>query len=114
MSLEVSVRESGDVRILEARGRATIGEGSDRLHRELRFLIDNGWRKILVNLAEVQQIDSSGISALVRNCSGLVRAGGSLKLVCPPGRVRDALEVTRLLAVIPAFNDEGSALASFH
>lgn len=113
MSLDVSIRDIGNVRILDVRGRATLGEGSDRLHRELRSLIASGWRKVLVNLAEVQQIDSSGISALVRNCTNLVRSGGSLKLVCPPGRVRDALEVTRLLSVIPAFNDEPAALASF-
>ncbi len=113
VELEVSVREVGDVRIVDARGRLTIGEASDRLHRELQRLMESGYRKILVNLTDVQKIDSTGISTLVRNCLTLSRTGGTLKLVCPAGRVRDALSVTRLVESIPTFKDETSALASF-
>ncbi len=113
MELEVSIREAGDVRIVDARGRLTIGEASDRLHRELQRLAEGGWRKILVNLTEVQKIDSTGISTLVRNCISVSRAGGSLRLACPAGRVREALRVTRLVESIPTFDDETSALASF-
>ena len=113
VELEVSVREAGEVRIVDARGRLTIGDASDRLHRELQRLAENGWHKILVNLTDVQKIDSTGISTLVRNCISLSRAGGSLRLVCPAGRVHEALNVTRLVESIPTFNDEASALASF-
>ncbi len=113
MEIEVSVRERGDVRIVDARGRATIGEPSDRLHSQLHHLIEHGWRKILVNLSDLTAIDSTGISVLVRNCTRLTRAGGSLKLVCPAGRVRDALAVTRLVEVITTFDDEAAGLASF-
>jgi len=98
---------------MEARGRILIGDTTDQLQRELQFLIKGGWRKILVNLSEVAQIDSSGISTLVRNCTALTRAGGSMKLVCPPGRVRNALKLTRLLDAIPTFDEEAKALTSF-
>ena len=112
MGLDISIREAGHVRIVDLQGRLIIGAEADRLQTELRRLIENGYRQIVVNLSCVEQIDSTGISTLVRNCTGLVRAGGSLKLVCPAGRVRDALEVTRLVSAIPTFNDEPQALAS--
>src|SRR3989441_5348633 len=112
MGLDISIREAGHVRIVDLQGRLIIGAEADRLQTELRRLIENGYRQIVVNLSCVEQIDSTGISTLVRNCTGLVRAGGSLKLVCPAGRVRAALEVTRLVSAIPTFNDEPQALAS--
>lgn len=114
MSVAISIREAGAVRIVDATGRITIGESSERVHQELRDLADQGQRKILVNLTEVVQIDSSGISALVRNSISISRAGGSLRLLVGPGRVRDALTVTRLIEAIPTFSDEATALASFN
>jgi len=111
--LEIAVREVGDVGVLDARGRILIGEGNDRLQRELQLLIQKGYRKIVVNLDGVAQIDSSGINTLARHCTILARAQGSLKLVCPSGRVRNTLELMRLLQAIPAFDDEAAALASF-
>lgn len=113
MSVDIAIREAGTVRILDAGGRITIGESSERLHQQLRDLAEQGWRKILVNLTDVVQIDSSGISTLVRNSISLSRAGGSLRLLVAPGRVRDALTVTRLIEAIPTFSDEATALASF-
>lgn len=113
MSVEISIREAGAVRIVDASGRITIGESSDRVHQALRELADQGWRKILVNLSNVVQIDSSGISALVRNSISITRAGGSLRILVGYGRVRDALTVTRLVEAIPTFSDEATALASF-
>jgi anti-sigma B factor antagonist len=113
LSVEISIRDAGSVRILDASGRITIGESSDRLHQALRDLADQGWRKILVNLTDVAQIDSSGISALVRNSISIGRAGGSLRLLVGSGRVRDTLTVTRLVEAIPTFSDEATALSSF-
>lgn len=113
VELTTTVRKSGDVSILDLEGRATIGEGSDRLAAELLELLRGGARKILVNLRETRQMDSSGISTLVRAYVSLRRSGGSLKLIAPQGRVRTVLTVTRLLNVIPVFDDEASALASF-
>lgn len=111
--LEVHHTPHGDVIAVDVQGRATLGENSEFLDRELQRLAADGWKKMLVNLSAVVQMDSSGISALVRQCTGLSRRGGSLRLVCPKGRVHDALSVTRLLEAIPTFDDEATALASF-
>ncbi len=113
MDLEIQVRSVGDTAVVDLSGQATIGPGSDRMYSRLRELIDGGARKVLLNLGEVTQIDSSGITALVRAYVMLERAGGSLKLLSPRGRVREVLELTRLLGLIPTFEDQARALASF-
>src|SRR5215472_3623764 len=110
---QISIRESGDVTILDVRGRATIGDGRYLLSVHLRELVAKGVRKLLVNLADVTQLDSSGISPAVGTHISLSRQGGSLKLVCPRGRVQDVLRVMRVADFIPTFEDETQALASF-
>ena len=111
--MEISVRDSNGVSILDVRGRLTIGEASEQLHDALQSVVERGSRKVIVDLNGVPQIDSSGISTLVRISIRLSREGGSLRLVCGPGRVRDALTVTRLVEAIPTFESESSALANF-
>jgi len=111
--MEITVRESGTIPILEVRGRLTIGEPSEQLHQALESVIKGGARKVVVDLDGVPQIDSSGISSLVRISIKLTREGGALRLVCGPGRVRDALTVTRLVEAIPTFDTESAALANF-
>lgn len=113
MGLQISIRESDDVTILDLQGRATIGFDSDLLSSHLQRLVANGVRKLLLNLADVTQLDSSGISAITGAYVSLNRQGGSLKLLRPCGRVRAVLRVIRLLDIIPAFEDETQALASF-
>ena len=113
MDLQISIRESGDVTILDLQGRATIGADSDLLNSHLQKLVANGVRKLLLNLAGVTQLDSSGISAIIGTYVSLSRQGGSLKLLCPWGRVRAVLRVIRLPDIIPTFEDETQALASF-
>ena len=113
MDLQISIRESGDVTILDLRGRATIGADSDLLISHLQRLVANGVRKVLLNLADVTQLDSSGISAITGTYVSLARQGGSLKLLRPRGRVRAVLRVIRLPDIIPTFEDETQALASF-
>jgi len=111
--LQVSIRESGDVTILDLRGRATIGDGRFLLTAHLRKLVAKGVRKLLLNLADLAQLDSSGISPAVGTYVSLSRQGGSLKLVCPRGRVQDLLRDMRVADLIPSFEDETQALASF-
>jgi|GEM_PF-551336 anti-sigma B factor antagonist len=111
--MEITVRESGAIPILDVRGRLTIGEPSEQLHQALESVIKGGARKVVVDLNGVPQIDSSGISSLVRISIKLTREGGALRLVCGPGRVRDALTVTRLVEAIPTFDSEAAALANF-
>ena len=113
MGLQISSRQSGDVTILDLQGRATIGVSNDSLSAELRKLTEAGPSKVLVNLAGVPQMDSSGISTLVRSFVTLERQGGALKLLGPSGHVREVLELTRLIHSIPTFQEEAEALASF-
>jgi anti-anti-sigma factor len=113
LPMEIKVRESGEAAILEVHGRLTIGEPSEQLYSALQSVLHKGTRKIVVALNSTPQIDSSGLSTLVRISIQLGREGGVLRLVCGPGRVRDALTVTRLAEAIPTFDTESAALASF-
>ncbi len=113
MGLQVQVRQSGDVTILDLQGRVTIGKANDAFATAMRQSLEGGAKKLLLNFSGVSQIDSSGISTMVRTFVSLGRAGGSLKLIGASGRVYDVLEVTRLLASIPHFKAEADALASF-
>ena len=113
MGLQVVVRQSGEISILDLQGRVTIGKGNDALASALKETVETGCKKVLLNLVGVNQIDSSGVSTVVRTFVTLSRNGGSLKLLGVSGRVRDVLEVTRLLASIPHFQSEAEALQSF-
>jgi anti-anti-sigma factor len=111
--MEIHVRESGGVFLLDVHGRLTIGEPAEQLHDALQSVIQRGARKVIVTLNNVPQIDSSGISTLVRISIRLARESGALHLVCGNGRVRDSLTVTRLVEAIPTFDSESAALSSF-
>ena len=113
MSLQISIRESADVTILDLRGKATIGVDGDLLSVQLKKLVAKGVRKLLLNLEDVAQLDSSGISAIVATYVSLSRQGGSLKLLSPRGRVQEVLRVIHVADIIPTFKDETQALASF-
>ena len=113
VGLEITIREEGDVTILELKGRATIGLGNDMLNAKLRQVVESGAKKLLIDLAGMTQIDSSGISSIVRTFVTLERNQGTLKLLNPAGRVKEVLAVTRLLAAIPTFEAEAAALTSF-
>jgi len=111
--MEINVRESSGVFLLDVHGRLTIGEPAEQLNEALQAAIQKGARRVIVLLNHVPQIDSSGISTLVRISIRLAREGGALHLVCGPGRVRDALTVTRLIEAIPTYETEPAALSSF-
>ncbi len=111
--MEINVRDSSGVSVLEVHGRLTIGEPAEQLYEALQSAATGGSGKLIVNLNGVPQIDSSGISTLVRISIKLARDGGALRLVCGKGRVRDALTVTRLVEAIPTFETESAALANF-
>ena len=114
MGLEISGRESGDITILDLRGRSTIDGGeSELLSSHLRKLLAKDVRKLLLNLANLIQIDSSGVSVIIQTCVSIRRKSGDLKLLCPCGRVLEVLTVVRLLEVIESYEDETQALASF-
>ena len=111
--IEINVREDEGIHVFDVHGRLTIGDSSEQLTMALQSVLQSGARKVIVMLDGVPQIDSSGISSLVRMSIALGRAGGVLRLVCKPGRVRDALTVTRLVEAIPTHNTEAEALKAF-
>ena len=114
MSLQISIRESADVTILDLRGKLTIDAGgSELLRSHLDTFIANGVRQLLLNLGAVTQIDSSGLSVIARTCLSLRTQGGNLKLLCPGGHVKEVLGVLHLLEAIPSFENENQALTSF-
>jgi anti-anti-sigma factor len=114
VGLQILIRESGDVTILDLQGRSTIDGGeSELLSSRLKKLVANGVRKLLLNLADLTQVDSSGVSVIVGTYVSLRAKGGALKLLCPCGRVLEVLRILHLLEIIPSFEDETQALASF-
>jgi anti-anti-sigma factor len=112
--LQISIRESGEVTILDLRGRATINDGeSELLRSQLEELIAKGVAYFLLNLAELSQIDSSGLSVIATTCASLRERGGDLRFLRPRRAVLEAFKVLHLPEVIPTFEDENQALASF-
>jgi anti-sigma B factor antagonist len=114
MGLHVSIRESSDVTIVDLQGRSTVmGGESELLSSHLKELVVGGVRKLLLNIGDLSQVDSSGVSIIIETYVSLKRHGGDLKLLCPVGRVLQVLTVFHLLDIIPSFDDEAQALASF-
>ena len=114
MGLQISIRESGDVTILDLCGRATLNDGeSESLKRQLQELMAQGADKLLLNLADLRQIDSTGLSVIAKTCARLRDQGGDLRFLRPRGAALAAFKVLRLLEVILTFEDENQALASF-
>jgi anti-anti-sigma factor len=113
VGFQISIRTSGDVTILDLQGSATIGSSGEPLSRPLQKLLADGVRNLLLNMADLTQIDSSGVSAVVEAYVSLRRRGGGLALLRPSGRVLLVLKVIHLLEIIPNFEDEAEALARF-
>lgn len=111
--LTISERQAGDVTILDLNGKVTIGEGSVALRGAIRRLLGEGKNKILLNLASVGYVDSSGIGELVSSFTAVNKEGGTLKLLKLTQKIQDLLAITKLLTVFDVFDDEGEALSSF-
>jgi anti-anti-sigma factor len=114
VGLQISIREFRDIAILDLQGRSTINEGeSELLDSQLKTSIAGGVRKLLLNLTNLTQVDSTGVRIIVKTFVSLRDQGGALKLLCPCGRVLEVLTMFRLLETIPSFEDETQALVSF-
>ena len=111
--LGLKERQAGDVTILDLTGEVRIGEGSVALRDSIRNLADQGKKKVLLNLAGVKYIDSSGIGELIANYTTISRQGGQLKLLKLTDRVQNLLVITKLLTVFDSYDDESEALKSF-
>jgi len=113
MALQGTCREVEDIAIVDFSGKITLGEGSAMLRKMVRDLIAGGRRKILLNLADVDYIDSSGIGELVGAYTSVRSASGELKLVYLTKRVHDLIQITRLFTVFDVQPDEAAAVRSF-
>ncbi|MBO0910900.1 MAG: STAS domain-containing protein [Acidobacteria bacterium] len=113
MNLRVSTRQVDGVDIVDCNGRITLGEGSVILRDTVKDLLAKGHRKILLNLGEVNYIDSSGIGELVSAYTTTKNQGGELKLLNLTKKVHDLLQITKLYTVFDVKDDEAAAVKAF-
>jgi anti-sigma B factor antagonist len=111
--VKLTTRQVGDVTVIDAAGRITLGEGASQFRDTVRDLVARGQKKILLNLGEVSYIDSSGIGELVSGFTTVTNGGGQLKLVGLSKRIKDLLQITKLYTVFDVYDDEAAAIRSF-
>lgn len=111
--MKVTCRRVDSVMVVDLGGRITLGEGSTKLRDTIRELLDRNETHILLNLAEVSYIDSSGLGELVSAFSAVRATGGELKLLNLTRKVHDLLQITKLYTVFDVQEDEANAIASF-
>lgn len=113
MSVKMTSRQVGDVTVIDAAGRITLGEGASQFRDTIRELASKGHNKILLNLSDVTYIDSSGIGEMVSGFTTVTNAGGKLKLIGLSKRVKDLLQITKLYTVFDVYDEEAAAVRSF-
>lgn len=113
MSVKLSSRQVGDVTVIDAAGRITLGEGASAFRDAIRDLAAKGNKKLLLNLGEVSYIDSSGIGEMVSGFTSVTNNGGQLKLLGLSKRIKDLLQITKLYTVFDVYDDEAQAIRSF-
>jgi len=111
--LSISNRQSGDVTIVDLSGKIALGESNRALHEAIRGLMTDGNKNILLNLAHVTLIDSSGLGELVASYASVERNGGAMKLANLSDRFIELITITKLYTVFDVFDNEADALASF-
>ncbi len=111
--MKITTRTAGDVTILDCSGKITLGEGTMAVRNTVREVLKNGGRKIILNLGDVNYIDSSGIGELVSTYTSVTNQGGKLILLNLTKKIQELLAITKLLTVFEVHDDEQKALASF-
>ena len=111
--MDIKERVVGGISILDLSGKIVLGEGDLQVKERIKDLLGDGQRKILLNLADVNYIDSAGLGALISSYTTVRREGGSLKLVNLTKRIKDLLAITKLITVFETFESEAEAIASF-
>lgn len=112
-NLTITQRRSGAVVILDLEGQIRLGQGNINLHKNLRELVRNGEKAVLLNLESVSIIDSSGLGELIAGFATLEKNGGALKLVKLTDRVRELMMITKLVTVFDVYDSEIAAIESF-
>jgi anti-sigma B factor antagonist len=113
VSLKADNRQVDGVAVVDLSGRIVLGEATTTLREVLQKLASQGQKKILLNLSEVSYIDSSGLGALVSGYTTITGQSGQLKLLNLTAKVKDLLQITKLLTVFEVFTDETTAVRSF-
>lgn len=111
--MKAKTRRVDSVTVVDISGRITLGDDLAELRQLIRGLLAQGQKNILLNLADVTYIDSSGIGELVSGFTAVSNQGGSLKLLRLTKKVQDLLQITKLLTVFDVYDDEAKAIASF-
>ena len=111
--MKIAIRAVGDARILDCNGKITMGEPTMALRSTIHDILQGGTTKIILNLAHISFIDSSGIGELVHTYNSITNIGGQFKLLNLKKQLRDPLMITKLLTVFETFEDEQTALSSF-
>jgi anti-sigma B factor antagonist len=113
IKMQTASRQIGDISVVDVRGRITVGEGNIMLREVVTGLVENGKKRILLNLQGVEYVDSGGLGELVRTHTTLQKEGGQLKMANVNQRVQELLKVTSLHKVFDVHKDEASAVQSF-
>jgi anti-sigma B factor antagonist len=113
MSLKATVRQVGEVAVIDLGGKITLGEGSGILRDTVRDVATKGNKKILLNMADVTYIDSAGLGEMVGSYTTVTNHGGQLKLVKLQAKLKDLMQITKLHTVFQSFDTEEEAVASF-
>ena len=111
--MQIEERSAGDVTVLDLKGKMTLGEGDELLKDKINSLVQQGRRKVVLNLEGVPYIDSAGLGEIVRTYTTISRQGGSLKLLNLTKRIEDLLSITKLLTVFDTFDSEAEAVKSY-
>jgi len=111
--MQIEERAVGDVIVLDLKGKVTLGEGDELLKDKVNSMVNQGHRKIILNLAQVPYIDSAGLGEIVRTYTTVSRQGGSLKLLGLTKRITDLLSITKLLSVFETYESESVAVRCF-
>lgn len=113
MNITLATRQIKDVTVLDSAGRITIGEEVGIVRDTVTKLLANGQKKFLLNLAEINYIDSAGLGGLIAVSTNVAEKGGKLKLVNLTKRVHDLLQITHTYKIFEVYDDEAAALNSF-
>jgi anti-sigma B factor antagonist len=111
--MQIHQRTVGDVTVIDMHGKMTLGEGDELLRDKVNSLIQQGHKKLILNLGEVPYIDSAGLGEIVRTYTTVSREGGALKLLNLTKRIVDLLAITKLLTIFETYDTEAEAVNSF-
>jgi len=111
--MKFSTRKVDDVTIIDVDGKILLGDGDVEIKEAVDILLEQGQKKVLLNLGKVPYMDSAGLGELIRCFTAMRKSGGHFKLLSPNPRIKDLLNITKLLNVFDSYDSEQAAIASF-